>query len=1673
MALADRVHDKESAQLIADVHCGDVAASALIDTGAARSAISEDAYNRIPEEEKSTITPSTLTLCGAGGGGLYVVGVAQVKVQQGKESAHITAHVITDLSTDIIIGNDTLQQGEGLRVQSSRLEERKRWSKVSFGPIHNRTILEAYSTPPPQRYDASKAARRAREDKTGWAAAIAALHIEESQLGTLWGSTPITPKGELTALTLGALVADAARTRARQTEQQRGGESNPNKSTRTRESICNTIHDNHRSMKLAIRRLARLRYRRRNPERWRFLAVRADKEHVFPARTAMAIDVKNVATPGTIVALRPNRTETGLVVPAQQNRVDERGALRVVLHNYSDQDTFLYGGDIIGRPEKMAEKEAEPAAADIIAAIAEVESNHPKAPRPTNLSPDGLNYSELAEALALDDNPALETEEQRKKATDLMWRFRSRFSEDAQYGCFNDETGVYHHVEVGDARPIRRRAYRLSPVEREVARNKIQKMLRQGLIRPSKSEWASPVVIVPKARKIMPDLSLGPQEWRFCVDYTGVNKLTKYQNFTLPRIETILDNMSRVVQSDVDGEVWFSAMDALSGYYQCRLDEATIPLSAFISEDGCFEWLVMPMGLKNSGCTYQIMMDKALRPLRFGDGPLRGRDETTLPILKEGEKDSPEDIARICKVRSEVASTAYVDDVNTTSRGFQKHLNDLEELFICLEAAHITLKTSKAHFFRKEIEHLGHKVTQKGIDPRPKHIETITGWPQPKTRNALARFLGLATYCRGHLASQEYLQTFRPLRDLIIEKVKAKKQPLKEGDWTLERKEAFEKVKQLFASAKTLAHPNLHPDAPTFIVETDASAVGIGAILKQVQPDGTEAVVSFHARGHKTKGERKASATDLEATAVAWAVQKLRHYLYGRKFIIRTDHSNLKWLLGGKILPGKQARQAETLLQYDFEIEYLAGHLNHGADALSRIGWATICALWTGWKPQPTGFLPLSREQEEKGTAITRAITPRWREYSATLIKEAPPMEEATTSADSRHWIRHQRNDPIFGRIREQLLKETGTKDFSWLAKPPPKRMEKAEIAVPEGCEAGDVLEVTYGATHMTGTNMVEVTIPQGVAAGETFIAEFDAPAGVESNHSNAPRAPLSETEKKRLERAKRHVYRVQNGLLFRICHTFEEGVDDGPFLRLCVPKTMRVAIITDAHTKGHLGTRKTLRRLQRNYFWPSMRVDTKALITNCPCARAKATLNHNSAPLHPIAIERPFDTVGIDVFSWPAASSTGNTKVLTVIDWFSRFPILIPIPNAKADTIAKALYDRFLTIFGIPRQICCDNGGEFKGVTAALLRMYNIKQRFTTPLHPQANGTTERIHRPLKAYLKTMGTTAPGDWDHHVSAFEFAMRTGPLPSIGISPFRIVFGREAAPPTESITGFDHRHPAFSKAHVLKFAKENAKRLHSARQAVRDEDRAKKQDAKDRFDAATRKPTVYNVGDRVRLHQPPPQTEVARAGGRKCAHEFFGPYVVESRNRSSYTLRHEGTGARRRAEVERMAPAREERTDFGPQEGLHAPPTAGTGIEPARSQPGPATPRRLQEGEFAVVRHFDNIDDKASWNVVKLLPRNACAEEDDPYVVQICGTEHGSGSKKMSERIYRPRWRHKISDAQIAAEAAEAGFEAITANYPPSWFVADSFSRNKDGTISPGAWEAAKNSGKVRLGRAIA
>ena len=154
---------------------------------------------------------------------------------------------------------------------------------------------------------------------------------------------------------------------------------------------------------------------------------------------------------------------------------------------------------------------------------------------------------------------------------------------------------IEHNIETGEAQPIRMRPRRL-PLARQMAADKtLQEMQQAGLIEPSTSAWASPVVMVPKKQK---------DDFRFCVDFRPLNKVTKKDSYPLPRIYEALDSVA--------GSSWFSSLDLRSGYWQVPLAPEARPKAAFITNRGLWQFKVLPFGLCNAPATFERLMDKVL-----------------------------------------------------------------------------------------------------------------------------------------------------------------------------------------------------------------------------------------------------------------------------------------------------------------------------------------------------------------------------------------------------------------------------------------------------------------------------------------------------------------------------------------------------------------------------------------------------------------------------------------------------------------------------------------------------------------------------------------------------------------------------------------------------------------------------------------------------------------------------------------------------------------------------------------------------------------------------------------------------------------------------------------------------------------------------------------------------
>ena len=364
---------------------------------------------------------------------------------------------------------------------------------------------------------------------------------------------------------------------------------------------------------------------------------------------------------------------------------------------------------------------------------------------------------------------------------------------------------------------------------------------------------------------------------RFCIDYRKLNSVTIKDAYPLPRIDESLDALT--------GAQYFSTLDLASGYWQVGMTEEAKLKSAFATPSGLYQFKCMPFGLCNAPSTFERLMEQVLSGLQW----------------------------QICLI--------YLDDVIIFSRTCLEHIARLDEVLTKLGQAGLKLKPKKCHFFCKEVLYLGHRVSKDGIATDPEKVKAVQDWGVPKNLTDVRSFLGLCSYYRRFIP--QFSTIAKPLTRLT-----EKNQGFNWGD---EQEEAWAVLKQKLLTAPILAYPDPQCE---FIVDTDASNYGIGAVLSQVQ-DGQERVIAYGSRS-LTKEERRYCVTRREMLAVVYFMKYFRHYLYGRKFKVRTDHGALRWLINFKDPQGQVARWLEVLGTFEFEVQHRPGIRHNNADAMSR-----------------------------------------------------------------------------------------------------------------------------------------------------------------------------------------------------------------------------------------------------------------------------------------------------------------------------------------------------------------------------------------------------------------------------------------------------------------------------------------------------------------------------------------------------------------------------------------------------------------------------------------------------------------------------------------------------------------------------------------------------------------
>ena len=345
----------------------------------------------------------------------------------------------------------------------------------------------------------------------------------------------------------------------------------------------------------------------------------------------------------------------------------------------------------------------------------------------------------------------------------------------------------------------------------------------------------------------------------------------------MPRVDDTLDTLG--------GSKFFSTLDLANGYWQVEVEEKDTQKTAFNTPEGLYEFRVMPFGLCNAPATFQRLMERVLGDMKWTD----------------------------CLV--------YVDDIIVVGKTFPDHLHHLGNVLSRLRQAGLKLQPAKCKFFSAAGMFLGHVVSPGGVSPDPSKTDVVAEWSIPTNKKEVQQFLGLANYYRRLI--KNFASIAKPLQRLT-------EKNLNFFEWTDTCQDAFYHLRKCLVTAPILAFPDF---SKKFILDTDASDCGIGAVLAQVQDDGSESVIAYASRS-LSRQEQRYYVTRRELLAV---INFIHHFLLGQPFTLRTDHGSLVWIQNFKEPEGQLASWLERLQEFNFSVVHRPGVQHGNADSLSRI----------------------------------------------------------------------------------------------------------------------------------------------------------------------------------------------------------------------------------------------------------------------------------------------------------------------------------------------------------------------------------------------------------------------------------------------------------------------------------------------------------------------------------------------------------------------------------------------------------------------------------------------------------------------------------------------------------------------------------------------------------------
>ena len=490
------------------------------------------------------------------------------------------------------------------------------------------------------------------------------------------------------------------------------------------------------------------------------------------------------------------------------------------------------------------------------------------------------------------------SEEQKEVASRMLEEEIESFSaNDQDIGC---APGLQLDINLTDKQPVQKNYVSVPrPLYGEI-KHYIEDLLNREFIKPSKSSYSSPCVVVRKRDGTL----------RLCIDYRALNQKTIQDRHPLPRVQEALDNLG--------GNHWFSTLDQGKAYHQGFVSKECQPLTAFITPWGLFQWERIPFGLTNAPAAFQRFMETCLSDLR---------DTICLP---------------------------YLDDIIVFSQTFEDHVDNVRRVLRRLREHGIKLKPSKCSLFKRKVKFLGRLVSADGYCMDPDNTKAVTSLAdkKPTTVGEVRQLIGLLSYYRRFIPKFSVIAS--PLYELLqtsgnaphLSATKVRKKPSKKSNgqlpsstkisWEDKHQEALKELISYLVNPPLMAYPD--PSKP-YILHTDASQLGLGAVLYQHQENKLRVIAYASRTLSPSEKSYHMHSGKLEFLALKWAiVEQFRDYLYySPPFLVYTDNNPLTYVLTTAKLNACALRWVGELADFKFTIHYKPGKSHRDADGFSRL----------------------------------------------------------------------------------------------------------------------------------------------------------------------------------------------------------------------------------------------------------------------------------------------------------------------------------------------------------------------------------------------------------------------------------------------------------------------------------------------------------------------------------------------------------------------------------------------------------------------------------------------------------------------------------------------------------------------------------------------------------------